>query len=86
LNYWECGEWLGFGESAKSHFNEPWTREDEIMLGLRLMWGIDKSLVADKMDIVNDLVAHKLLKIKNDRISCTNRGFNVLSAITIKLI
>jgi len=86
MNYWECGEWIGFGEGAKSHFEEEWDIEDKVMMGLRLMQGIHISLVQDKIDVVNELVLGGFLEINNYRVSCTDKGFDVLSAVTVKLI
>jgi len=86
LNYWRCGEWIGFGRGAESHFNEPWSIEDKIMLGLRTVEGISIELLNDKREEVDMLVKMGLLKTENGRVACTNRGFLLHNQILLKLI
>jgi len=85
LVYWQCGEWLGFGTSAASHFNEPWSNNDRIMLGLRLTEGIDEKLVANKTDVVMRLESLGLVTCNNGRLACTDKGFLILNEIIRQL-
>jgi len=86
LTYWECGEWLGFGEGAKSHFNEPWSDNDKIMMGLRLVRGVPQVLLESKMTEVRRLAALGLLKIEKERVMCTGRGFMIHNQVLGKLL
>ncbi|MDR0462069.1 MAG: radical SAM family heme chaperone HemW [Christensenellaceae bacterium] len=86
LAYWECGEWLGFGRGAKSHFNEPWTDADRIMLGLRLAKGIPAKLLSAKTSVVKNLIDMGFLEAHVDNIRCTWKGFLLLNQVLEKLI
>jgi len=85
LVYWQCGEWLGFGKSAESHFNQPWSNNDKIMLGLRLAEGIDRSLVAGKQDAITRFQTLGLVTVADGRVKCTGQGFLVLNEIIRQL-
>jgi oxygen-independent coproporphyrinogen-3 oxidase len=93
LKYWNCGEWLGFGTGAQSspeYESSANRRHDEIMLGLRLARGIPLEWVADKKDIIENLVKMELLKTfaaaDGVRVVCTPRGFLLLNQILLKII
>jgi oxygen-independent coproporphyrinogen-3 oxidase len=86
LVYWRCGRWLGFGEGAKSHFNEPWTNNDRIMLGLRLAEGLPESMFEKKKADLCRLVSAGLVKIESGRVVCTARGFLLLNQVILALI
>jgi len=90
LNYWQCGQWLGFGTGAESHFNEPWSGSDRIMLGLRMAKGVPFELVVHKKDEVDCMVTLGLLRYaRNDTeaeyVACTQKGFLILNQILCKL-
>ena len=86
LVYWRCGEWLGFGEGAKSHFQKPWTDDDRIMLGLRLVEGIDLKLLDGKKREVARLIAGGFFESTDGNVFCTQRGFFVLNQILARLL
>ena len=86
LAYWECGEWIGFGTSAESHFNEPWSDNDRIMMGLRLVRGVPQELFANKTDAVKRFVAMDFLRIDNGYIACTSKGFDIMNQILCSLL
>ncbi|MCL2228465.1 MAG: radical SAM family heme chaperone HemW [Firmicutes bacterium] len=85
LCYWTCGEWLGFGRGAKSHFGEKWSDADRVMLGLRLTDGVDEKLLSGRKKIVDDFVAQGLMIRHGKNIACTDRGMMVLNRILVLL-
>jgi len=84
--YWTCGEWLGFGESAQSHFNEEWSDSDRIMLGLRMVRGVPRELLEGKWKAVEQLAAQGLLRVDNGMVACTSSGFLVFNSFLCKLL
>ena len=85
MNYWTCGEWIGFGDGAQSHLNESWDTQDRVMLGLRLVQGVPCELLANKMPQIKELVAEGLLQNDTKTISCTERGFLLLNYVLLKI-
>jgi len=61
------------------------TLTDTIMLGLRTTKGIDISLLKNKISEIELLKNHKLVEVKDGRISATSEGFFVLNSIIEKL-
>lgn len=58
--------------------------EEQIMLGLRTKWGIDKNLCNQAQ--LPFLLKNGFVKVKNNKIIATNKGFKVLNQIILKLI
>ena len=90
LVYWTGGRWLGLGDGAVSRL-EPFTRDELIMLGLRLTRGIDVALVAGKQKEISELTGLGLLKTfkgaaGEDRVACTDKGLLLLNQVILKLI
>lgn len=97
--YWSLVEYLGLGKSAHSfwqgkrfYYDKQWQkiddgdggdRQEQIMLGLRLAKGIDKSLVSKDY---SQLVKMGLLKDSGDNISLTPNGMLVSNSIINALI
>jgi len=79
MNYWRCGEWIGFGEGAKS--SHDFDETDRIMMGLRTTEGI-----ALDNPRVDELIKKGLLQRKGERVSCTDKGFLVLNQIILSLV
>lgn len=99
MKYWELAPYLGIGKAAHSFWNgrrfyydddfklvddgEGGTREEQIMLGLRLTRGIEKSLI--KKDISPYISAGLMLE-KDGRAAFTPKGFLVSNTILAELI
>ncbi|NLL63949.1 MAG: radical SAM family heme chaperone HemW [Ruminococcaceae bacterium] len=101
LKYWNCEEYLGIGPYAHSfidgkrfYFNENLekiddgiggTEEEKIMLGLRLLEGIDVSdKVLEKTKKSSDL--REYINIEGSHISLNRKGFLVSNRIISELI
>lgn len=99
MKYWELVPYLGIGKSAHSFWNGKrfyydkdfnivddgagGSKEEQIMLGLRLKKGIKKSLI--KRDLTPYIKAG-YMKECGDRISFTPKGFLVSNTIISELI
>lgn len=118
LNYWQMGEYVGFGVASHSFVNgirfnnsnnfnnyynaqiqqEKLTQnqiiEETIMLGLRTIDGVNintlKNLGYDilkqKQQQINFLIKNNLIKLKNNYICLTNKGFGLCNSIVLELI
>lgn len=99
LKYWETEDYLGIGASAHSllngnrfYYDENFriipdgkgkTREEIIMLGLRLNKGIEKSLISKD---ITSFVKYGLMTEKNGRIALTPQGMLLSNTIISELI
>lgn len=61
-------------------------RTEKIMLGLRTKKGIPVDLVKDRQNEIEFLIKQKLIKILNGRVAATQKGYELLNAITLKLL
>lgn len=87
MAYWTGGQWLGFGESAQSWFDKPWSKSDLIMLGLRLTQGLGLNYFNEaQIKQLKMFCDQGLLQIANGKASCTARGFLLLNHILSKII
>ena len=84
--YWTCGDWLGFGEGAESHFGEEWSNNDRIMMGMRMVRGVSCELLSDKRQAVEELVRKGLVKVENGYVKCTENGFLLNNYVINSLI
>lgn len=60
-------------------------RHEQIMLGLRLRTGVDKSLLKNKDAEIALLQTHGYIKVANDKIIPTTKGLKMLNQIWLKL-
>jgi oxygen-independent coproporphyrinogen-3 oxidase len=100
LKYWRCGEYIGVGPTAHSHFGgrrfaagEDWqefvteenagTREERLMLGLRLTSGVtaDAELLERARRLPSELV-----RINGRNLSLTAKGFLVSNQVIADLL
>ena len=78
------GEWLnaveaaGSGETRRSALSAEETREEAVMMGLRVSAGVDARLITNN---INDLIDLGLLEESSDRIRATAKGRPLLNAI-----
>ncbi|MDR0383703.1 MAG: coproporphyrinogen III oxidase family protein [Christensenellaceae bacterium] len=82
LNYWNCGEWLAFGDGAiPSHeFNQ----NEKIMMGMRTIYGVDKDMV--RADGLSYLLKQKLVQISGGKVIASKKGFDFLNKVIYILI
>ena len=85
LVYWRCGEWLGFGTGAVGHFDEPWTDDDRVMLGLRLVEGVARGLLNGRERELAELEGLGLIEVTDERVRCTEKGFLLLNQVILRL-
>jgi oxygen-independent coproporphyrinogen-3 oxidase len=99
IKYWLLDDYLGIGASAHSmwqgkrfYYDENWnvhqdgvggTKEEQIMLGLRLNRGIDKSLLTKDY---SQFVSMGLMRETPTKIALTPKGMLVSNTIISELI
>lgn len=68
----------------KQKLTDEEIREEQIMLGIRTKWGVDKKICAQ--EDIDVMVRDEFIKEENGRIVATDKGYRVLNQIILKLI
>ena len=66
--------------------DDPCTREEQIMLGLRLAEGVPACWLSGKAQQIARLIQAGYLRRQGERIAMTSRGFLVSNAILAELL
>jgi len=70
----------------KEYIDDVLYKQETIMLGLRLSEGVDLKYFNDKKEILNKYLNEKLLQIKNNKVSLTEKAFFISNPIIAYLM
>jgi oxygen-independent coproporphyrinogen-3 oxidase len=100
LKYWNCEEYIGIGATAHSYYNgkrfaedknrqiyitedNPGSYDERVMLALRLTKGVE---LTEALRARAKLIPEEYIKIENNRLFLTNKGFLVSNRIIGQLL